>query len=156
VVFLSWWWEHLAAEERTRLIDWWQARFGLANRNVVIEADKAVSDLPNLEQGTFVSDQARRCSVAVVNTTPVTGLANTLTSYLEKLGLVVVRVADNQTNSQVSHLVVAEKNEACLEVAKVLDFLSPNTLEIVENPEAATTYRAALVLFVGQNMAELY
>jgi hypothetical protein len=132
---------------------WWQARLALSDSHLELKENQTVGDLVVANQVGRISPAARQCSVAIVNTTQVAGLASAISQYLEKIGLIVIRVTDNQTNSDQSHLVVADKQrEVCQEAVKVLDYISPEHLVVVENQEAADTYRAALVLLVGQNM----
>lgn len=136
--------------------DWWQTNWLLSNQDVEVKNDQSLADLAKISEVARITPAARRCSVAIVNTTQSPGLASAISDYLEKIGLVVIRVTDNKANSDRSHLVIAEESkEVCQEAVAVLDYISPEPLELVINQEAATTYRAALVFLVGQNMIQV-
>lgn len=137
-------------------LQWWETNWLLSERDVEVKTDQDNADLAKMSQVARISPAARKCSVAIVNTTQVAGLASAISDYLEKIGLVVIRVTDNQTNSVASHLVIADKStEFCQEAIAVLDYISPEPLEVTVNQEAANTYRASLVLLVGQNMIQV-
>jgi hypothetical protein len=98
---------------------------------------------------------ARQCSLAVVNTTNKSGVANFLTNYLEKKGIVVVRITNNNSNLDTTRVVLAEESEACAAVVDTLQYLQPEKTSVSINQEVANTYRASAILFLGKDITEL-
>lgn len=134
---------------------WWRIRLGLSADNTTIHQHAELSSLAELKIGVPVGDQVRKCSLAIVNTTAKAGVASGLTQLFEKLGLVVVRVTDNQTNRPNSHLLLSEDSLACRQLQEVVEHVSPEPLDVVIDHDSAESYRAAAVFFIGEGTANL-
>jgi len=131
-----WWWWHIRSRSSSQLkirtfdsIDSW--------REYAPERDFQVSIQP--------------CSIAVVNTTGVTGLATEVGDILERSGLFVARLTNNQSNTNNS-LILTKNLEECDEVIEALSILTPNSTEVAIDEAAATRYRARVVLLVGKDL----
>lgn len=135
--------------------EWWRVRLGLSSDGTTIHQTKSLTSLADLKVGVPVGDQVHKCSLAIVNTTAKPGVASGLTQLFEKLGLVVVRVTDNQTNRPNSHLLLSEDTIACRQLQSVVEHVSPQPLDVVIDHDSAESYRAAAVFFIGEGTANL-
>jgi hypothetical protein len=131
-----WWWWHIRSRSSSQLkirsfdsLESWNA--------YAPERDFQVSTQP--------------CSIAVVNTTGVTGLATEVGEILERSGLFVARLTNNQSNTTNS-LILTKNLEECQEVIDALGVLTPNSTEVAIDEAAATRYRARVVLLVGKDL----
>lgn len=131
-----WWWWHIRSRStsqlKTRTFDSLESW-----RQYAPERDFQVSTQP--------------CSIAVVNTTGVTGLATDVGDILERSGLFVARLTNNQSNTANS-LILTKNIEECQEVIDFVSILTPNSTEVAIDEAAATRYRARVVLLVGRDL----
>lgn len=109
----------------------------------------------NLSSTDFLSLAFKpECTIAVINTTTISGVATRVTQILENSGGRVVRVADTPTNLEKSRLVISEHSK-CQGVAQKARRVIPSDIEIEQNKEQATEHRAEVVLLLGRDVAEL-
>lgn len=131
-----WWWWHIRSRSSTQLksrsfdsLESW--------KQYATERDFQVSTQP--------------CSIAVVNTTGVNGLATEVGDILERSGLFVARLTNNQSNTSNS-LILTKNPEECKEVIEAVGILTPNSAEVAIDEAAATRYRARVVILVGKDL----
>jgi hypothetical protein len=134
---------------------WWQMYVHLLRSTITVASVSDRAQMAALDVTRSGSKQARQCSLAVVNTTNKSGVASFLTTYLEKKGVVVVRVTDNSAQLDTSRIVVSEESEACAEVVSILKYLQPEKATVSFNQEVANDYRASAVFFLGKDISEL-
>lgn len=91
------------------------------------------------------------CSIAVVNTTPITGVATEIGTILERSGFFVARLTTNRSDTNTSLLLTKGVAE-CDGIAQLLKILTPNSNKIVVDESAALRYRARVVLLVGNDI----
>jgi hypothetical protein len=130
-----WWWWHIRSRSSSQLkirtfnsLESW--------KQYAPERDFQVSTQP--------------CSIAVVNTTGVTGLASEAGAILERSGLFVARLTNNQSNTTNS-LILTKNLEECQEVIDAVSILTPNSTEVAIDEAAATRYRARVVILLGRD-----
>ncbi len=94
------------------------------------------------------------CSVAVINTTNINGLATRMSQLLEQGGVYVVRTGSDD-QAFVNSLVVLDKDrDECLPTAKKLESLLPNHKPL-KIDKVVNNYRTDIVLFLGKNLEPL-
>lgn len=94
------------------------------------------------------------CSIAVVNTTPSSGIATDLANVLERSGLFVARTTQTATNISQSML-LAESIDGCEEVIEHVSTLIDASQKVTFNEDVTARYRARVVLLVGQDLASV-
>lgn len=96
------------------------------------------------------------CSVAVVNTTRANGLATRLSNILEKSGVEVVRTTDSIWDQPTTAVYYAEDSaQECESVLGVVQSVSPVSLVKNIDEVKPTQYRAKVVFFIGNELAEI-
>jgi hypothetical protein len=95
------------------------------------------------------------CSVAIVNTTSRSGLANRLSLVWEAVGLRVVKTADNLANQARTTLVRAN-GEDCDPTQDVIEATFAEPISVSNDPEVTQQYRADIVVLVGQDLAAFW
>jgi hypothetical protein len=99
-----------------------------------------------------INDQ---CTVAVVNSTDTLGLASELGLVLENSGVDVVRSTNNIWGESATTL-FSDDEESCLEVKSRIKSISPIELNEVNDKDKTSQYRANIVLFIGDELAEVF
>ncbi len=98
--------------------------------------------------------QAYDCSVAVINTTSVTGLGTKVGDVIELSGFSVLRVTTNSDSSQNnSILIYSGPQGVCSDVIDHIQHLFPHSLSVQEDPNAFTTYRSHITIFLAKDLA---
>lgn len=95
------------------------------------------------------------CSVAVVNTTDKTGLATKMSDILEKSGVVVVRVTDQNSPYQLSTFSFNADHGSCQSLSERLQVLFPGKVTQQQHDQLQQEYRADLVIFIGKDLGGL-
>lgn len=111
---------------------------------------KSVATLPALKErlANF------RCSVAVVNTSREAGLASSVADLLNKAAFLVVRRDSSSTALAQSRLLINPNSQQCQdEINRLRRSLALS--EIEENQTIAQSYRADLVIFLGEDLAQV-
>ncbi|NCN03621.1 MAG: LytR C-terminal domain-containing protein [Candidatus Pacebacteria bacterium] len=99
-----------------------------------------------------INDQ---CTVAVVNSTVTSGLASKLGLVLENSGVDVVRSTNSIWGDSATTL-FSDDDESCLEVKNRIKSISPIELNEVNDNDKTSQYRANIVLFIGDELAEVF
>lgn len=103
---------------------------------------------------TFTSSRHSSCPMAIVNTTPTSGIASRLTQLVEARGSSVVRVTDTGEKHEKSSIVINQENPECGIVAKQLLSAFPAKIEIIPNEALLAEHRAEAVVLLGLDVAE--
>lgn len=110
----------------------------------------------NFEQNNFqLVEPMFNCSVALVNTTNEIGLANSLASIFEKSAFSIIKKDSNTENLAQTKIVYDPSEESCGGALSKLSKIMPESL-IVADREDASNHRAALVIYIGRDLADLY
>lgn len=107
--------------------------------------------------GQLVGSINDHCSVAVVNTTKINGLATKLSNVLEKSGVEVVRTTDSIWDQSATAIYYADESALeCESVINVIQSVSP--VKLLKNTDEVkpTQYRAKVVFFIGNELAEIF
>lgn len=103
-----------------------------------------------LREGEKVFD----CPIAVINTTGQAGFANALAEILDKSNFSIIR--KDSDLSQLSQTTIRyDATPACQEIIQRLQRFLP-TASFQANAEQTQTYRAAVVIFLGQDLGDTY
>lgn len=106
--------------------------------------------------GQLVGRVNDHCSVAVVNTTRINGLASQLSNILEKSGVDVVRTTDSiWDKSETAIYQAPSENDECGSIAKIIQSVSPVALQTNSDEAKPTQYRAKIVFFIGDEVANI-
>ena len=95
------------------------------------------------------------CTVAIVNATARAGLAGDLAMILENSGVEVVRVTNNSWGNAETNLYLDDLDSCPLVKNRVQSF-SPVNLKQVVDTSKTSQYRASLVLFIGDEVAQFF
>lgn len=95
------------------------------------------------------------CPVAIINTTPESGLANSLASMLEKSSFSIIKKDSNTENLPQTKIFYNPNEESCGCLLDKLDKIFPPSLVSVDEAETLN-HRAALVIYIGKDLADLY
>lgn len=102
---------------------------------------------------TKINDQ---CSVAIVNASQINGLASRLSKILENSGVEVVRTTDSIWDEPKTALYVSPAEAAkCQEVIAAIQAVSPVILPQQLDQAKSTQYRARIIFFIGNELADL-
>ncbi len=104
---------------------------------------------------TLLGEQVFACPVALINTTGEVGLATTWAEILQNSSFSVIKKTDNQDNLSHTRLVYDPAMEACQGLVDRWRQILPG-IEIVESQEQVQEHRAALALYLGRDLADLY
>lgn len=95
------------------------------------------------------------CPVAIINTTTESGLANSLASMLEKSSFSIIKKDSNADNLAQTKVFYNPKEESCGCLLDKLDKIFPPSLVSINETETLN-HRAALVIYIGKDLADLY
>jgi hypothetical protein len=104
---------------------------------------------------TLLGEQVFACPVALINTTGEVGLATTWAEILQNSSFSVIKKTDNQDNLAHTRIVYDSDMGACQGLVDRLHQTLPG-IEIVTNQEQVQEHRAALALYLGRDLADLY
>lgn len=121
----------------------------LKHPNLLIREHKFNGELPTL------SDSFFDCPIALINTTSESGLATTLANILQKSSYSVIKKDNNQDNLSQTKILYDPNVVGCVPVLDKLSKFLPSSL-LEKNEEVISNYRAAVVVYVGQDLAQLY
>ncbi len=111
----------------------------------------SVNELNMLDNVVLYED----CNVAVVNTTDKVGLASEMSDILEKNGVVVVRVTDQNSPYQLSTFSFSSTHGSCQSLSERLQVLFPGKVIQQSHDQLQKEYRADLIIFIGKDLANL-
>lgn len=95
------------------------------------------------------------CPVAIINTTPESGLANSLASMLEKSSFSIIKKDSNTENLEQTKVFYNPSEKSCGRLLDKLDKIFPPSLVSINETETLN-HRAALVIYIGKDLADLY
>jgi len=95
------------------------------------------------------------CTVAIVNSTDLVGLATDFSQVLENSGVEVVRSTNNIWGEPETSFYVDDL-ESCKQVKQRVKSLSPILLDESLDTGRTSEYRANMVLFIGDELAEYF
>ena len=95
------------------------------------------------------------CPVAIINTTSEPGLANSLASMLEKSSFSIIKKDSNMDNLEQTKVFYSPSEESCGRLLEKLDKIFPPSLVSINETETLN-HRAAMVIYLGRDLAELY
>ncbi|MEA2056686.1 MAG: LytR C-terminal domain-containing protein [Patescibacteria group bacterium] len=95
------------------------------------------------------------CSVAVINTTIISGLAGEVGDSFEKMGVRVIRIDGDDSNLQQTQIIITNK-DSCQSTATSISRILMGTVgrgEDQEKKQLLSRYRADLVLLLGADQS---
>ena len=95
------------------------------------------------------------CPVAIINTTSEAGLANALSSILEKSAFSIIKRDSNTDNLEQTKIIYNANEVSCGGLLDKLSKVFPPSVAIADETEALN-HRADLVIYLGQDLANLY
>ncbi len=154
----KWWWQTAWANvsHHWQAWQWYWAADQVGSYGVTFHGQVPVANLGR-EVRLLPDWLDSECSIAVVNTTAVSGLASQLARVLENGQLRVIRVTDSKQPSDVTQLVM--NNQAagrCQRAMHGVETVLPLEPHAVENQEAANQYRADIVVLLGKDVEPLF
>jgi len=95
------------------------------------------------------------CPVAIINTTTETGLATSLANMLEKSAFSIIKRDSNTDNLEQTKIIYNDNESSCGHLIDKLSKIFPPSVLLADETEALN-HRAALVIYIGQDLANLY
>ncbi len=123
--------------------------FFLKDPDLLWREQKFDQKLPSLSKPAF------SCPVALINTTSEAGLASSLASILEKSAFSIIKKDNNQQNLEQSKIFYDPDEKNCAPLLDKVKEILP-TGSVVANQEEVLAHRAALVIYIGRDLADLY
>lgn len=127
----------------------------LAQSQLTQQEMKSLEEWQRYTQRQASAQPDTTCPVAVVNTTPTGGVASHITRLVEGSGYTVIRIADSAHNFEHSRVVIDAGSEVCGIHGQRLTHLLPQGAEVVTNTEQAQSYRAKIVVLLGQDVSQV-
>jgi|GEM_PF-2973001 len=127
----------------------------LPSDNLTHTTTSSLSEWESYRAKRAVKHPENECSVAVVNTTSKGGLAREMSAILEQTGYTVVRITDTATNEPQTIISYNPDDAVCELQAKRLADLFPLVITMQPNREMTSTYRAKIVISLGQDVSQL-
>src|SRR5690606_19618531 len=91
-----------------------------------------------------------RCSLVIINTTKISGVAGKLAEILQENNQRVVRVSDEAEILQASKILIDEQADAdCLISADLVSWLLPSSIKPAVQAGVSNRYRGDVVLLLG-------
>lgn len=139
-------------------LQWWLWTQPLRPDQVVFEQ---VDDFEkwSRKQPVWLADSPLHdCPVAVINTTNISGLGSKTGRVLEKSGIAVIRITDeDQTEPNTTVIQTSEDlSDSCQFVHTKIESLLPVVADQKIESAALSRYRAPLVILIGSDMGELF
>jgi hypothetical protein len=107
------------------------------------------------QEGSSIVEPTFNCPIVLINTTIETGLASSLASILEKSSLSIIKKDSNVDNLTQTKIIYDPDEKSCGQILGRLNKILPNSLVIADEKEALN-HRAALVIYIGRDLADLY
>lgn len=107
--------------------------------------------MPSFQFETTYGD-LKDCSVAVINTTRVKGLARRISNELENSGLTVIRTAAEQSTEAMSVVLFDEQYPKCRSLIPYIQQALPNYREAQMDQNLVNRFRANLVVVLGADL----
>lgn len=94
------------------------------------------------------------CAIAVLNTTQTAGTGLSIAQVLEESGVSIIRLTDTPDQLEQTKILVNQKPPFCQEVVNQLGSLFPFATKVEVNSKTMNTYRANIVVLIGQDFAQ--
>jgi hypothetical protein len=114
-----------------------------------ISIDQVAARLEKETGGTFAARD--ECSIAILNSTDISGLAGRLSDIVENNGGVVIRLGQYSEQLENSVLLYDPAETKCKAALDQIATLSPVPFEIKEDTSVQNTFRAPIVAIIGTN-----
>lgn len=125
------------------------------DRRVEMGVSAPVRELPALELAGARGEAHSLCTVALVNTTPLSGLAGRIAQLLEQEGFRVVRtVSDSTLVDTTTVLTGTSLSPDCQVVQEKIELLVPGKMNHAQNEEETLRNRADLVVKLGTDLVQ--
>lgn len=95
------------------------------------------------------------CPVAIINTTTESGLASSLASMLEKSSFSIIKKDSNTDNLEHTKVFYDRNAASCGRLLEKLNKIFLSSLVSIDETETLN-HRAALVIYIGRDLADLY
>lgn len=124
-----------------------------ATNDVVINTSDSLENFrsKNNQYKTISSDLYQHCSVAVINSTGVNGVARRIGTVIENAGALVIRVGDSSGHEENTRVYVSYNPVNCEQLAESISGIFKEKPEVlpIERLENAQQYRSQVVVIVG-------
>ncbi len=120
--------------------------------------EASIIELQNYDRADLASfnQSLSQCSISLVNTTEITGLAGFTASLFETSGLYVVKITGDNQNLEKSKLILLQDQIACKPVVDKLTKFVGSNIELDYNENITQQYRSTAVFFIGKDLGERY
>jgi hypothetical protein len=108
-----------------------------------------------IDDATSAVEPIFNCPIALINTTEEAGLANSLATIFKRNSFSIIKKDSNSDNLAQTRIVYNEQEPACQSVLNKLSKILPES-RIEANQAETLTHRAALVIYIGTDLADLY
>jgi hypothetical protein len=142
-----WWQSGATSNWKTR----WQWLMYLERADLTWVALKSPETIGMFQFETAYSE-FKDCSVAVINTTRVRGLARRISNELENSGLTVIRTAAEQTTEATSVVYYDESSPKCHQLVPYIQQALPKYREAQKDQSLVNRFRANLVVVLGTDL----
>jgi hypothetical protein len=145
-------------QQKLELLRLWLSVKRLSTGQVHIVEAPDLESLPGLIARYDTTDQFSRCSLAVVNTVQVAGLATKVARVLDFSGWPVVRITDEQPTRPETMVYYQDadiEGSDCATLLPRLTQLLPSQPVGTVNSEITQQYRAKIVIVIGENDREV-
>lgn len=142
------WWQRSAS------VDWqtrWQWLMYLERADLTWVALKSPEAIGSFQFETTFGE-LKDCSVAVINTTRVKGLARRISNELENSGLTVIRTAAEQSTEATSVVYYDESYPKCHQLVPYLQQALPEYRTAQKDQNLVNRFRANLVVVLGADL----
>ncbi|MGD9129028.1 MAG: LytR C-terminal domain-containing protein [Candidatus Woesebacteria bacterium] len=120
------------------------------NSAVVLQTENNTSSSSDYLR--FIDKTYQQCSIAVLNSTEVNGLANNISTILEKNGFLVIREGSYSEKLSRTTIYHGQINKPCeLVLKKVLSFFSKES-KLEENTSLVQEFRADLLIILAKDL----
>jgi len=107
------------------------------------------------QKNSLLVEPVFNCPVAIINTTLESGLANSIASMLEKSSFSIIKKDSNTENLEQTKIFYSSNEKSCSQLLGKLDKIFPPSLLSISEEETLK-HRAALVIYIGRDLADLY
>lgn len=133
----------------TMLLSSWYALQYESVVSTEVPIDQVAARLEKETGGTFAARD--ECSIAILNSTDISGLAGRLSDIVENNGGVVIRLGQYSELLENSVLLYDPSEIKCKAALEQIATLSPVPFEIKEDSSVQNTFRAPIVAIIGSN-----
>lgn len=132
---------------------WWKVVRAVQTENMQLRQVTSVSAVAGVLEP--LTELQSDCPVAIVNATPRSGLASSVSTLLENGQASVVRTTDQAQYLPKTKLVVSQLG-ACPVIQRFVQNLLPGEVEFEVNQSITNQHRAEVVLYLGTDVSEVF